>query len=736
MGERARCSARLLIAMLLLILSLPRPAAGAEPTGTLFLQIKTEAGGLVPHAAVHVNGTAGETGWGWADFPNGQQTMWLTPGTYKISVSAVGYEPAEDQTVTVKANQNQSVTFVLRNTVAPGSITGKIIDKNSGSAMARVSVGLLRNGQAVGAPVKTDGAGSVTFAAVTPGTYTVSTGNPLLSGLWGGEFTADSQTVTVVPGAESNVTLKVLRKGRIEATVRTPDGQTAPNATVWLDSVADGAPRAITRLRQDASALGTVHLDPGKYTVTAGGAAYAKSPSQTVTVTPGQTVNISLTVEPVPSGTVRGSVRNSAGVPVTGGTVTLTDKDGNEIGKGVELGADGTFVYQSVAVGTYQVDVWAPGYSAAETSLVRSERYPIATVNVVSGQLSTIDLVLKRQVQLKVRVLGPDGRVLADASLWSGDTRLHTETDGEGNLLGSVEEGEQTLTAHSPGYAWSAAQTIRIGPAGDPPTLTFTLTRQPGGNVRGRTVAQGTGKPLPNVHVELRMIGGVLRAAPPVKSGPDGTFAFADVPPGQYELYGWGDESRVGPVLVTVKQGTVARPTLNMPAMGTLEVRVVDQKGEPIPYASVMTSQVGGGQWYMSTNKAGEALQSLGVGSYRVTARTSEHRVLAAQVVQVEHRKATEVVLTMEPAETGTVSVRVTDAATGAGVYGALVRLTDPAAPDSVDELVRTDGAGDVRFFDIPVGEYDLSVDGSAARPVRVKVTAGATAEVMLKGDK
>ena len=331
---------------------------------------------------------------------------------------------------------------------------------------------------------------------------------------------------------------------------------------------------------------------------------------------------------------------------------------------------------------------------------------------------------------------GPDGRILPEAYLWSGDVRARAYTGAGGLLYLEAAEGDLVLAAQAPGYLRSAEQRVHVGAAGDATVLTFRLSRVPLGTVKGFVVAQITGAAVTDAHIELRMPGGVARAAQPVKSGPDGSFTLTDVPAGRYELYAWSGASKVGPVFVTVKQGGIAKPKLVMPQTGRLEIRVVDQDGKPVPFASVFTSAMGREQVQTSTDGGGEAVQVLAIGSYRVTARAGERRVAEAQVVQVTRGKTRVVVLTMEPAQTGTVAVRVIAGGTGAARSDALVRLTDAAAPDRIDELMRTDALGDVRFFEIPVGEYDVTLEGGGAPPVRVKVTAGETAEVVLEGEE
>ncbi|HYF76742.1 MAG TPA: carboxypeptidase regulatory-like domain-containing protein [Symbiobacteriaceae bacterium] len=602
---------------------------------------------------------------------------------------------------------------------ANGHIAGQVIDKTSGEAVSGLHVVLLRAGKPLGAPARTDAQGVFTFANLSPGSYVVSAGD---AAAFGGQYSRGFEIVQVGAGEVKEVVLQLTPKGRIIAEVRTPDGAAAAHADISIAQMVGGIRRSPVGTSTGPAGTVSITVDAGEYAITAGGSAYTTSASQIVMVTPGEAVSITFTVERVPTGLVGGRVLNSEGAPVTDGLVLLFDQRGRPLGTAVNIEADGSFAYEPLPPGTYQLTVGVPGYMPGGTA-----------VTVDAHQTTTVDIILKRRVRIAVRVLGPDGRILPEAYLWAGDVQARAYTGAGGLLYLEAAEGDLVLAAQAPGYLRSAEQRVQVGAAGDAMTLTFRLSRVPLGTVKGFVVAQITGAAVADAHIELRMPGGVARAAQPVKSGPDGSFTLTDVPAGRYELYAWSGESKAGPVFVTVKRGGIAMPKLVMPQVGRLEIRVVDQAGKPVPYASVFTSAVGREQSQISTDGGGEAVQALAVGSYRVTARAGEHRVVEAQVVKVERGKTRVVVLTMVPAQTGTVAVRVM--AGGSGVSDALVRLTLPADPDRVDELMRTDALGDVRFFEIPVGEYDVTLEGGGAPPVRIKVTAGETAEVVLEGE-
>jgi subtilisin family serine protease len=94
----------------------------------------------------------------------------------------------------------------------------------------------------------------------------------------------------------------------------------------------------------------SVTLPIGSYTATAAAYGYT-SQTATVTVTTGATTTRNFALAPVPSGTISGFVRDSAGVAVAGATVTVL----NTPIPPTTSAANGAYSFASVPYGTYQV---------------------------------------------------------------------------------------------------------------------------------------------------------------------------------------------------------------------------------------------------------------------------------------------------------------------------------------------------------------------------------------------
>ncbi|SDU35567.1 carboxypeptidase regulatory-like domain-containing protein [Jiangella alkaliphila] len=175
--------------------------------------------------------------------------------------------------------------------------------------------------------------------------------------------------------------------GTIGGTVTGPDGPVA--ATVRIEET--GA-----EVTADPE-TGAFELTepPGSYTVTV--VHYGLSThTAPVGLAAGATVTIDAELTAVETGAVAGTVRDAAGAPLAGVTVTLA---GTSLDP-VTTGDDGAFGFDGVAAGTYTVTAERTGYAPLHQRLT-----------VTAGQTVTADLTL---TEYEVAVVGDDrGRILA-----------------------------------------------------------------------------------------------------------------------------------------------------------------------------------------------------------------------------------------------------------------------------------------------------------------------------------
>jgi outer membrane protein assembly factor BamB len=125
-------------------------------------------------------------------------------------------------------------------------------------------------------------------------------------------------------------------------------------------------------------------------------------------------------------------------------------------------------------------------------------------------------------------VTGPDGQPVTHAVVELLGTNWRAEVDEDGAFELAVAPGEYTLRYTAFGYV-TVERAVTLGP-GQTADASLELQVADVGSISGVVTSAGTGARLPDVSVTLR--GTPFRTA----TGPDGTFSFSLVEPGDYEL--------------------------------------------------------------------------------------------------------------------------------------------------------------------------------------------------------
>lgn len=128
---------------------------------------------------------------------NGNFSIGVSPGTYTVTASAVGYDSAS-QTVSVSGGQNLVLSFKLVALTATGSIKGTVIDSVTAAAIVGATVRLSN-----GLVTVTDQNGNYSFAAVLYGNYTITA-----SAIG---YLSQSQPITVKPGHQTTLNFQLAR---------------------------------------------------------------------------------------------------------------------------------------------------------------------------------------------------------------------------------------------------------------------------------------------------------------------------------------------------------------------------------------------------------------------------------------------------------------------------------------------------------------------------------------------
>jgi len=307
----------------------------------------------------------------------------LAPGDYLLEARAVGYGVAEQERVKVPAVGPLTVELSKA-----GVIEGFVVDAQ-GAPAAGAEVQVSGREPAT----TTTGPGGGFSLEVEPGSYVVSARR-------GGEAGALDSAVTVRAGATlRDVRIQLGQGGVLEGRV-VARGSGAPVAGASVDvspySKNGDSGRAVT---DDAGRFSVGGLAPGSYDLVVGAPGYSSALRRALTVAVGERfpVEIQLTG----TGTVEGSVRDSAGQPVSGAHVSGGTRWGGTLGDApaeTRTDAEGKYRLEGLAAGSVTLN------ARREGALTGASQH----ADVTEGGAARVDFTLEETgtVEGVVRVAG------------------------------------------------------------------------------------------------------------------------------------------------------------------------------------------------------------------------------------------------------------------------------------------------------------------------------------------
>jgi len=239
-----------------------------QPAGTGSITgVVTDSGTGLPIAGATVSGPATAT----TDASGNYVLPSVATGTYSLTAAAAGYQSASS-TVTVSDATPITQNFALTRT-SSGSLSGVVTSAVDGRALAGVTITYF------GGTTTTDSTGKYSFAAVAPGTYTVTAAR---TG-WG----TVKQNVTITAGSPATLNFQLATSGQIKGTV-TLNGSPAAGATVTITGGVISTTKTLTT--SSTGAYNSNWVPVGNYTVTAQSGGLSKT--QNVTLGTGQTLTL------------------------------------------------------------------------------------------------------------------------------------------------------------------------------------------------------------------------------------------------------------------------------------------------------------------------------------------------------------------------------------------------------------------------------------------------------------
>jgi protocatechuate 3,4-dioxygenase beta subunit len=286
-------------------------------------------------------------------------------------------------------------------------------------------------------------------------------------------------------------------------------------------------------------------------------------------------------------------------------------------------GTDGEFRITGVAPGTHRVNVEGPGLLGHHDTRVAVEAGETADAGTI---------VVGRGRTVRGRVLGPDGRPVAGATVALGPFLV-----GDGKRLGeaAMRAGKEAITGADGRFAIGGAGNLQLALAADHPNagrsavesiaageddIARDLVLTAPGALEG-TVSRG-GEPVAAM-VTAKPVGG-QRAQYMIQSTADGRYRFDRLPPGEYALTakkmegmiviaaGTGDRS--SHATGRVAGGETTRADIEIPVGPTVQV---DVRGPAGAAANALVHLVRGSVTAASAGELSRAIDSLGEGASR-----------------------------------------------------------------------------------------------------------------------
>ncbi|MBM4346460.1 MAG: carboxypeptidase regulatory-like domain-containing protein, partial [Deltaproteobacteria bacterium] len=320
-------------------------------------------------------------------------------------------------------------------------------------------------------------------------------------------------------------------------------------------------------------------------------------------------------------GTLAGSVRSTAGEPVTA-SVHLLDAQGKLVAR-TATSDKGEFAVPA-PVGIHdRVEIHAAGYPPWRQARVR----------IVGGQTTRIEAVLQAEQPMRGQVLDPAGNPVSHAfvvRVGPGDQVVAT-SDNQGHFVISPEAGDMDVVAVHNQFAPSPP--AQLSAKGGPPVV---LRVGAGGSIAGRVV-DGQGRPIAHAHVAIESAhyDGSAVAMPQRAgglSGADGSFAVGPLRPGEFTVRadapgkatGYAKDLRVG------SGATVSGVTIVLGGGATVRGRVTQKaNGQPVAQARVTLLDVRPGlePGGSSTDAEGNfAITGVGAGLHTLRVDHPEYR--------------------------------------------------------------------------------------------------------------
>jgi protocatechuate 3,4-dioxygenase beta subunit len=429
-------------------------------------------------------------------------------------------------------------------------------------------------------------------------------------------------------------------------------------------------------------------LRPGSHTVAATDPVSGLTATAFVSLIDGEDRDMTLSLPAFAH--VGGVVTHSSGARAAGVTVLATLQGMSQPTASATTDAAGAWELRNLPLGNWTLDAHL-GADRARASAGLAVLGARQEVNLTLNGVGSVTV----EVRDALGALVPGAAVTLTSSSPFASARFGT-TDTSGRArFESVLAGALTATAHDPVRGLDGSATGGLSDGGE---VTLAVELEPVARIVG-VVRGALGGVVAGATVELS---GPRTAT--TTSGPDGAFAFEDVPLGAFELEAWtsdGDQGSAAGTL-TIPGQTLARD-VTLRGFGAVSVLVLDASGAPRPGAVVTLNNAGPAR--TATTPGDGRVEFSDVPAGTLQARAAWDDLHVARSATLAAGQALDLTLTLQARGTFTGRVLDTDGVTP--FAGAAVTLYGSGG---VSTPATSDESGRFAFEDHLLGNYSIEV--------------------------
>lgn len=451
----------------------------------------------------------------------------LQAGTYTVLGSAINYIAETVSGVDVPPTEIVSQDLEL--TPVAGSLSGLVIDRQSGLAIPGASVALEGAGRT--AVTTANSSGGFTFAGLPGGDYRLSATAASF------QVVPESAVVVQLPAGGTESTLLRLAppastlSGQVTDRVTGLPIQGATVQVAWPDGV------LMATVSTDAAGNYVVpDVTPGAtYTLRFSALSYAPFVTST-TVPPGVDQRVDAALVPSNGAIVGQVLEQQTRQPIPGAVVTLANADGTTLGTAVS-DAQGGFAFANAGVGTFSVSATPPTGGAAVSGF-QAIPESTASVTVQTGQdASTLLFLAAGPATIEGIVVNAasgeplEGSTATVISIATGSPVGQTRMGPDGTFrFGPLPAGSYTVTGERQGFLPATGSAVLTsGGTGFVRLALGTFANSACGRV-----TDPLGFPVAQANVTIRSLAGQVLAT--TRTDADGRYVASGIAEGRYRV--------------------------------------------------------------------------------------------------------------------------------------------------------------------------------------------------------